>query len=127
MGESGRVLVWVLAFIAAAGIGFAALIGIGCAIGANSCPFGKNEPITATDGRALFESQCMACHGPQGEGTRNAPSLVSGAPGSLTAEQLRAKIGRGKPLAGMPAFKRSLNEQQIDAVATYVLTLRGNE
>ena len=44
---------WVLAFVVLAGIGFGTLVGVGCAIGANACPFVKHKPVTTTDGRTL--------------------------------------------------------------------------
>ena len=126
MKQTGSIRLWVLAFVVTAGVGFGALVVIGCAMGANTCPFTKQAPITETDGRALFASQCIACHGARGEGTRNAPPLASGALASLSLEELRGKISHGRPLAAMPMFKRILNPQQIDAVARYVMTLRGN-
>ena len=113
-----------LAFIAAAGLGLGTLIGVGCAIGANTCPFSSRAPVTTLDGRTLFLANCAVCHGQDGSGTTRAPSLVSGPRAGLTLEELRAKIARGKPLAGMPAFKRSLSPAQINAVARYVVRLR---
>lgn len=126
MTEVGSIKMWLLAFVVAAGGGFAALVGIGCLMGANACPFTDPKPITATDGKALFESQCIACHGRSGEGSVNAPALASGPLAALSLDTLTAKIGRGRPLAAMPAFKRILTAEQIDAVARYVLTLRGS-
>jgi cytochrome c oxidase cbb3-type subunit 3 len=97
---------------------------VGCAIGANTCPFSSRAPVTTLDGRTLFLANCAVCHGQDGSGTTRAPSLVSGPRAGLTLEELRAKIARGKPLAGMPAFKRSLSPAQINAVARYVVRLR---
>ncbi len=127
MDEQGRILIWVLAFVVAAGVGFGALVGIGCALGANSCPFTDSKQITATDGKVLYESLCIACHGPGGVGTRHAPALTTGPAATMSLDQLKAKISRGKPLNAMPAFKRSLNDQQIEAVATHVMTFRGDQ
>jgi mono/diheme cytochrome c family protein len=126
MGESGSVKMWILAFIVAAGVGFGTLLVVGCAQGANACPFTQQKPVTATDGPTLYQSLCIGCHGVGAIGTENGPSLVTGEPATFTLEQLKAKIARGKPLATMPMFKRELNQQQIDAVARYVLSLRGS-
>lgn len=123
MDERGSVKAWVLAFIAFAGIGMGTLIGVGCLISANACPF-KDEPKqTSRDGATLFLTNCAACHGRAGEGGRG-PSLVSGPVASLEADELFAKIRRGKPLAGMPRFSRILEDDQIRAVAAYVASLR---
>ena len=124
MSEDGRALTWLLAFVAAAGLGFGALVGIGCAIGANACPFTEPDRIATTDGRALWNAKCIHCHGMSGAGTNAGPSLVSGPSGSLTEQDLRAKIARGRPFAGMPRFKGELTDAQIAAVARYVLELR---
>jgi cytochrome c oxidase cbb3-type subunit III len=117
----------VLAFIAAAGLGLGTLIGVGCAIGANTCPFSSHAPVTTLDGRTLFFANCAVCHGRDGGGTTRAPSLVTGSRADLSLEELRAKIARGKPLAGMPAFKRSLSSAQIRAVARYVVRIRSEK
>ncbi len=122
--ESGRARAWVLIFVLAAVGGLGTLIGVGCAIRANACPFGSAPRQTSTDGRVLFDANCVLCHGRHGAGGTG-PSLVSGAATSLTREELGSRIGRGRPLAGMPAFRRTLTQEQIDAVAEFVDALRG--
>jgi cytochrome c oxidase cbb3-type subunit 3 len=125
-GETGGAKVWILAFVAAAGAGFAGLVGIGCAIGANACPFTDQKPVTTTDGRALWTANCALCHGEDGTGTsRNAraPSLVSGPVAAYSQAMLQAKIERGSP-GLMPRFEGKLSTAQIEAVARYVIALR---
>ena len=128
MDERGSVKAWVLAFVVAAATGFGALVGVGCAVGANVCPFSHSAPFTSTDGATIFAARCAQCHGPAGEGGRG-PSLVSGDGGALAYDELVDKISHGRPFYGMPAFKfgsRKLSQQQIEAVARYVATtLRG--
>lgn len=123
MSELGSAKVWVLAFLLTAGVGLGTLIGIGCAIGANTCPFRESAGPRTLDGRALWFANCAACHGVKGAGGQG-PSLVTGAAARLPVDQLRARIARGKPLAGMPSFKRGLTERQIAAVADFVVALR---
>ena len=126
--DAGLVRVWVLAFVLSAGLGFAALIGIGCVIGANACPFRDDPVITSTDGRTIWLNRCAACHGIEGRGVEGAgPSLVTGPATDLTLQELREKIRRGRPFLGMPRFDGDLSPEQIDAAARYVLTLRGDE
>jgi quinohemoprotein ethanol dehydrogenase len=123
--EEGAARAWVLAFILLAGVGIGTLVGVGCLVGANTCP-GKSRPkITATSGREIYvRASCAGCHGLDGRGGRG-PSLVSGEPASLTVDELASKISRGKPLAGMPRFRNDLSAAQIKAVAEYVVSLRG--
>ena len=123
MNERGAVKGWVLAFVVFAGGGLATLVGVGCLISANACPFRDEPKQTSRDGATLYTANCAVCHGRAGEGG-NGPSLISGSGGSLTGDALFAKIRRGKPLAGMPRFSRTLEDDQIRSVAAYVESLR---
>ena len=122
--EQGGAKAWVLAFVLMAGVGLGGFIGIGCLVGANTCP-GKSRPkITSTNGKEIYVlANCAGCHGREGGGGRG-PSLVSGPLGELTADELVPKIKKGKPLGGMPRFRDELNEMQLRAVAEYVVSLR---
>lgn len=115
-----KITLW---FLLAAAVGLGALIGIGALIGANRAPFAEQPPFTTTNGATIWQAKCALCHGMEGRGGRG-PSLVSGAPAGYTLAELRAKIGRGKPLAGMPSFRRELTAAQIEAVARHVIALR---
>lgn len=117
--------IWVLAFLVASVAGFAILVGVGCAIGANTCPFGEKRVETSTDGATIFARNCALCHGVDAAGTQNAPSLIAGSAATLSLDDLEYKIGRGRPFAGMPAFKRDFSDEQIAAVAGYLVELRG--
>jgi len=123
--ERGAAKVWILAFVVFAAGGLGALIGIGCLISANACPWREEPKQTSRDGATLFAANCAACHGRNGEG-RNGPTLIDGPIASATLEELVNKISRGKPLAGMPRFSRTLEVDQIRAVAEYVTTVRGD-
>ncbi len=126
----GSVKVWILAFVLTAGVGFGALVGIGCGLGANACPFTKTKTFASTDGRELWNHFCIGCHGADGRGGKSGPSLVAGRAAAYSLDELQTKIARGKPLAGMPAWSKSafgrqaLTPQQIAAVARYVTELR---
>jgi quinohemoprotein ethanol dehydrogenase len=125
MSEAGAVKAWVLAFLLMAGLGIGGLIGIGCLVGANTCPGKSGTKQTSTDGRTLYLSNtCAVCHGIEGKGSQG-PSLVSGPLGRLSVDELVKKIGKGKPLGGMPRFSKTLSAEQIRAVAEYVVSLRG--
>jgi ubiquinol-cytochrome c reductase cytochrome c subunit len=125
LAESGAVRAWILAFVLMAGVGLGGLIGVGCLVGANVCPGRSSPKQTTLDGRLLFQANCAGCHGLNASGGRG-PSLVSGHGATLDLQELVGRILNGKPLAGMPAFKRSdLSREQIDSIARYVVSLRG--
>jgi mono/diheme cytochrome c family protein len=124
VAEAGAAKAWILAFIVMAGLGIGGLIGVGCLVGANTCPGNSRPKQTSTDGKTLYLANCAACHGIDGRGTRG-PSLISGSLGTLSEDELVKKVGKGKPLAGMPRFRKDLTQEQIRAVAGYVVSLRG--
>lgn len=127
MDERGGAKAWILAGVIALPTAFGALVGIGCALGANACPFSSSTAFTSTDGREIWLARCAACHGIDGAGSAanpEAPSLVEGESATLTLDELSARITRGRPFAGMPRFKGVLTQAQIDAVAIYVDGLR---
>lgn len=125
MSERGSVKIWILGFLVASGIGLGGLIGIGCAIGANACPFGDPSPEPTT-GREVFVANCALCHGIGGAGSEHspaAPSLVAPPSSELTMAALIAAIESGSP-GNMPRFEGKLTDEQIRMVAEYVVELR---
>ena len=72
--------------------------------------------------RELFQRNCAACHGQQGEGkqigTLKAPSLREGRAATDTDERLLTQIHDGGN--GMPPFKYSLTDEQIDDLLRFV-------
>jgi mono/diheme cytochrome c family protein len=129
MSEIGSIKVWVLVFIVLFAVGTVALVGIGCAVGANQCPFVKHKAQTSLDGKVLYETNCILCHGVSGEGRCcDAPPLRSGDAATLTLAQIEAKVANGKPFF-MPAYSKkkpggTFTDAQIEAVARYVISLR---
>lgn len=121
MNERGAARNWVIAYVLFALAGLGALLGIGKLVGANKLPGEPQTAPTSTDGRTIFiQANCAGCHGLEGAGGRG-PSLVSG---TLTLDQIMARVRDGKRLAGMPKFEGFLTEEQIRAVAEYVVDLR---
>jgi mono/diheme cytochrome c family protein len=127
VNQSGAVRAWILAYLLVAGAGLGALVGVGCAVKANFCPWRKPPAQTSTDGRTLYAANCAVCHGPDLHGgtNANAPSLVAFAAAGYTEDELAKKISRGKPLGGMPRFERILTPEQIRAVARFIISQRG--
>ena len=84
-------------------------------------------------GKAPYQQQCASCHGNSGQGDGPAARAFNPPPASLLREDLSAERmflatrdgGMAVGLAAtMPAFSRSLNEQQIHDIVAYLISLR---
>jgi mono/diheme cytochrome c family protein len=75
-------------------------------------------PSQAASGAKLFSDNCESCHGTNGAGGHIGPNLQK----SSVAENL-AKLEKQVRNGGaeMPHFKGVLSDEQIDAVAHYVV------
>lgn len=84
--------------------------------------------FTRAVAKGLFGDNCAACHGSGGSGVVGLfPNLVDDSwlwGGSV--EQIHQTITQGRH-GFMPAFGESLNDTQIEAVASYVLSLSGHD
>jgi quinoprotein glucose dehydrogenase len=71
----------------------------------------SNKPISQENfeqaGKRLYQNNCMACHGPERQGSGNYPSFYN-------------LIQSGRRM--MPAFKQ-LNENEKEAIASYVMNI----
>ena len=72
------------------------------------------ENGNAAAGKAVFSQNCAGCHGTTGHGGNGGPDISD--PRSL--ETIIGQVTNGG--GGMPAFKGTLDEQQIGDVAAYV-------
>ena len=78
---------------------------------------------TADPAKAAFDSHCEMCHGTNGTGGVDGPSIVDlRQPRATTRDELRQLIHNGIPGTGMPAF--SLGDDVLNLIAGYVVTLR---
>jgi cytochrome c oxidase cbb3-type subunit 3 len=84
--------------------------------------------FTRSVGRTLFTDNCAACHGMGGAGVVGLfPNLVDDDwlwGGEVEAIQTTLEQGRN---GYMPAFSKTFNDQQLDDVVEYVLSLSGHE
>ena len=83
-------------------------------------------------GRGLYTDQCQPCHGDDGKGAGPAARFLSTPPRDLTAgtwaqmksttlESMIAATAKGIPDTDMEPFEELLTEEEIFAVAAYVL------
>jgi mono/diheme cytochrome c family protein len=75
---------------------------------------------------ATYKSKCALCHGPDGGGstvgkTMNVPDLRSDTVQKRSEAELAQIISEGKD--AMPSFKKSLTEDQIHGLVTYIRSL----
>ena len=101
----------------------AAAAAVGLALAATACATRDGESARAANpARELFQRNCAACHGHEGEGrqigTLKVPSLREGRAAMDTDERLSAQIHDGGN--GMPPFKNSLTDEQIGELLRFV-------
>jgi mono/diheme cytochrome c family protein len=83
-----------------------------------------------TDGAQVFAKACVTCHGPTGApneamvtqlGVRNLTTPEFHA--RATVELVEHQVRNGSANGHMPSFTGALTDEQIEAVAKYVVTL----
>jgi glucose/arabinose dehydrogenase len=79
-------------------------------------PFAGKDVL---DAKALYQSRCAACHGPNGEGSGNIPSLVSNKTQSAPDGEIFWYITKGDVNNGMPSWQ-SLPEADRWKLVTFV-------
>jgi alcohol dehydrogenase (cytochrome c) len=78
---------------------------------------------TVDSGRQEFLARCVGCHGEDGGGGARGIAIVNvRQPRAASRDAVRDLIRDGVPNGGMPAFP--LSDAELDAMATYVLSLR---
>lgn len=82
-------------------------------------PYDSKPP---EEGRSLYQGKCAACHGQNGEGAGNVPSLAKGHAQSASDGEIFWYISKGDMNNGMPSWA-GLPEQQRWAIVTYVKSL----
>lgn len=77
------------------------------------------------NGVRIFSTTCAACHGLDGRGGEHAPNIATDVViQRKTDTQLTEIIRKGIPAAGMPAFGKLLDENQMRAVLNYLRILQ---
>jgi glucose/arabinose dehydrogenase len=81
---------------------------------------GQKEAIAA--GKTLYQRNCLACHGRNGQGTGNVPSLVDGKLEGVTPGEIFWFVTKGSKDNGMPSWA-FLPEKDRWEIVTYVKTM----
>jgi glucose/arabinose dehydrogenase len=82
-----------------------------------------SRPSAAQAGAKLFASHCASCHGPNGQGTGNVPSLAKGPAQSASDGEIFWYITKGDVDNGMPSWA-SLPANQRWQIVTYIKSLK---
>jgi mono/diheme cytochrome c family protein len=85
---------------------------------AASAPTG--DAVDYSDGKLVYKNYCLTCHGGNLQGGRGASLMKIGE--RATQEMIADKIKNGG--GGMPSFKVSLKEEDIEAVAAWLATIK---
>jgi cytochrome c oxidase cbb3-type subunit 3 len=84
---------------------------------------------TITQGKAVYDKNCTACHGADAGAGDRAPAIVNASATSLRGErsdaQLLAIIRGGIPGTAMPAWGTRLSNDEILKLGAYIHALRG--
>jgi quinohemoprotein ethanol dehydrogenase len=75
----------------------------------------KGDPVA---GKAVFSGNCSTCHGASGHGGNGGPDLTS-IPSAKSLTRVLAQVTNGGN--GMPPFKGTLTQKQINDVAAFVI------
>src|SRR6202051_889223 len=87
-------------------------------------PYNGEESRLA--GQKLYARNCLSCHGKQGKGTGNVPSLVDGKLDSVTPGEVFWFITRGSKDNGMPSWS-FLQVKQRWQLVTFVKSMKSSE
>jgi glucose/arabinose dehydrogenase/mono/diheme cytochrome c family protein len=86
-------------------------------------PYDHQPPADAKD---LYHARCSPCHGENGEGTGNLPSLAKGRAETATDGEVFWYITKGDVNNGMPSWA-GLPEEERWKIVTYLRTLTGSK
>lgn len=82
----------------------------------------NTQSPSSPEGKPVFEKKCQRCHGSDGtKGMFGAKDLQAS---RLNDTELFTVISEGRRI--MPSWKRTLTQEQINAVIVYVKSLRKN-
>jgi ubiquinol-cytochrome c reductase cytochrome c subunit len=75
------------------------------------------------EGRALFLQNCSSCHGLNGEGSSDGPTLIGVGAASVDFQVGTGRMPLAGPMAQAPDKRPAFTDEQIAAMAAYVATL----
>lgn len=80
-------------------------------------------PDVPNPGQYLFQNGCSTCHGVDGKGTKDAPSLIGVGAAAADFYLSSGRMPLGAPVAQAPRKKVKYSKEQIAAITAYVASL----
>lgn len=77
-------------------------------------------PEQIAQGKALFEQTCSSCHGLNGEGTPEGPTLIGVGAMAVDFQMGTGRMPMAKPEAQAPVKPTDYTDEEIAAIAAYV-------
>ncbi|MCI0686378.1 MAG: c-type cytochrome [Sporichthyaceae bacterium] len=81
------------------------------------------QSLAIQEGKALFITSCSSCHGLNGEGSTDAPSLVGVGAAAVDFQVATGRMPATIQTQQIPQTKRVFTQAQIDQLAAYVASL----
>lgn len=106
------------------------VLALGVITGAITAANAEEAPVSAEQGRIVYERHCIACHGPQGRGggygffPSSVADLTAPATKGKPDKDLREALIKGRPHPAMGSWKSVLSDSEIDEVLAYVRTFK---
>jgi ubiquinol-cytochrome c reductase cytochrome c subunit len=89
---------------------------------ANSAQAESGQSLSIEQGKKLFDVGCGSCHGLNGEGSKDGPSLVGVGSAAVDFQVGTGRMPAQQPGAQIPAKKVIYSQPQIDQLASFVAT-----
>lgn len=81
---------------------------------------GEAPPALTPEVKQIFAAQCSWCHGAWGMKPDKGPQLAGT---KMTEQQVEERIRDGKQ-GYMPAFRKTLSDEEIETMAKYIKSLK---
>lgn len=99
------------------------VVGLGYAVVSPQQTSAETEMTQQVEeGKALFDVTCTSCHGLNGEGTTQGPSLIGVGSAAVNFQVATGRMPAARPEAQIPARTPMYSQEQIDALAAYIDT-----
>lgn len=97
-----------------------AAVAVSAGLAVVACKGQQGAGTVQTTGERLYLGNCATCHGTNGKGLGQYPTII-GKADLLNGDYARTVIAEGRN--NMPSFAAKLSQQQIDEIVDYVATL----
>ncbi|MCF6522964.1 c-type cytochrome [Streptomyces sp. JJ36] len=83
----------------------------------------SNQSLAIKEGKKLYDVGCSSCHGSQGQGTSDGPSLVGVGAAAVDFQVGTGRMPAQQPGAQAPKKPKVYSQAEIDQLAAYIASL----